>query len=869
MSKNMNLTVDTPEALMKKIDEMKKVQKIFATYSQEQIDKIFKAAATAADKMRIPLAKMAVEETGMGIVEDKVIKNHYAAEYIYNAYRDTKTCGVIEEDAVYGIKKIAEPIGLVAAVIPTTNPTSTAIFKTLIALKTRNAIIISPHPRAKNCTIAAAKVVLEAAVKAGAPEGIIGWIDTPSLELTNIVMAEADIILATGGPGMVKAAYSSGKPALGVGAGNTPVIIDDTADIRLAVNSIIHSKTFDNGMICASEQSVTVLDSVYDKVKKEFAYRGCYFLKGDELDKVRKTILINGALNAKIVGQKAATIAAMANVTVPEETKILIGEVDSVDISEEFAHEKLSPVLAMYRAKTFDEAIAKAEQLVADGGYGHTSSLYINTSEKKKMEKHASAMKTCRILINTPSSQGGIGDLYNFKLTPSLTLGCGSWGGNSVSENVGVKHLINIKTVAERRENMLWMRTPEKVYFKKGCMPVALDELGTVMNKKRCFIVTDSFLYKNGYTKAIEDKLDQMGIIHTCFSDVEPDPSLASARAGAAAMRAFEPDCIIALGGGSAMDAGKIMWVLYENPDVDFEDMSMDFMDIRKRIYQFPKMGKKAYFVAIPTSSGTGSEVTPFAIITDQDTGVKWPLADYELMPNMAIVDTDNMMSAPKGLTSASGIDVMTHAIEAYVSVMASDYTDSLALKAIKLVFDYLPRAYKDGNDVEARDHMANASCMAGMAFANAFLGVNHSMAHKLGAFHHIPHGIANALVLTDVMRYNSAEVPTKMGTFPQYQYPHTLARYAEIGRFVGLSGKNDQEVFEKLLAKLEDLKKEIDIKPTIKDYNVDEDYFLETLDDMVEQAFNDQCTGANPRYPLMSELKELYLKAYYGEETK
>ncbi len=869
MPKNMNLTVDSPEALMNKIDEMKKVQKIFATYSQEQVDKIFKAAATAADKMRIPLAKMAVEETGMGIVEDKVIKNHYAAEYIYNAYRNTKTCGVIEEDTVYGVKKIAEPIGLIAAVIPTTNPTSTAIFKTLIALKTRNAIIISPHPRAKGCTIAAAKVVLEAAVKAGAPEGIIGWIDVPSLELTNIVMSEADIILATGGPGMVKAAYSSGKPALGVGAGNTPVIIDDTADIRLAVNSIIHSKTFDNGMICASEQSVTVLDSVYDKVKKEFAYRGCYFLKGDELEKVRKTILINGALNAKIVGQKASTIAAMANVSVPEETKILIGEVDSVDISEEFAHEKLSPVLAMYRAKTFDEAIAKAEQLVADGGYGHTSSLYINTAEKEKMEKHANAMKTCRILVNTPSSQGGIGDLYNFKLTPSLTLGCGSWGGNSVSENVGVKHLINIKTVAERRENMLWMRTPEKVYFKKGCMPVALDELGTIMNKKRCFIVTDSFLYKNGYTKGIEDKLDQLGIVHTCFSDVEPDPSLASARAGAAAMRAFEPDCIIALGGGSAMDAGKIMWVLYENPDVDFEDMSMDFMDIRKRIYQFPKMGKKAYFVAIPTSSGTGSEVTPFAIITDQDTGVKWPLADYELMPNMAIVDTDNMMSAPKGLTSASGIDVMTHAIEAYVSVMASDYTDSLALQAIKLVFDYLPRAYKDGNDVEARDHMANASCMAGMAFANAFLGVNHSMAHKLGAFHHIPHGIANALILTDVMRYNSAEVPTKMGTFPQYQYPHTLARYAQIGRFVGLSGKNDQEVFEKLLAKLEELKKEIDIKPTIKDYNVDEDYFLETLDDMVEQAFNDQCTGANPRYPLMSELKELYLKAYYGKETK
>ena len=861
--------IDTAEALEAKMAAMKEAQKLFATYTQEQVDKIFKAAATAADKARIPLAKMAVEETGMGVVEDKVIKNHYAAEYIYNAYKNTKTCGVIEDDPVYGIKKIAEPIGLIAAVIPTTNPTSTAIFKTLIALKTRNAIIISPHPRAKGCTIAAAKLVLEAAVKAGAPEGIIGWIDVPSLELTNLVMKEADIILATGGPGMVKAAYSSGKPALGVGAGNTPVIIDDTADVRLAVNSIIHSKTFDNGMICASEQSVTVLESVYKAVKEEFIYRGCYFLKKDELDKVRKTIIINGALNAKIVGQKAATIAEMADVTVPAETKILIGEVESVDISEEFAHEKLSPVLAMYKAKTFDEALAKAEQLVADGGYGHTSSLYINVNEKEKMAKHAAAMKTCRILVNTPSSQGGIGDLYNFKLVPSLTLGCGSWGGNSVSENVGVKHLINIKTVAERRENMLWMRTPEKVYFKKGCMPVALDELGTVMGKKRCFIVTDSFLYKNGYTKAIEDKLDQMGIVHTCFSDVEPDPSLASAKAGAAAMRAFEPDCIIALGGGSAMDAGKVMWVLYENPDADFDDMAMDFMDIRKRIYTFPKMGKKAYFVAIPTSSGTGSEVTPFAIITDKETGIKWPLADYELMPNMAIVDTDNMMSAPKGLTCASGIDVMTHAIEAYVSVMASDYTDSLALKAIKLVFDYLPRAYRDGNDVEARDHMANASCMAGMAFANAFLGVNHSLAHKLGAFHHIPHGIANALVLTDVMRYNSVEVPTKMGTFPQYQYPHTLARYAEIGRFVGLTGKNDQEVFEKLLEKLEELKKIIEIKPTIKDYGVDEKYFLDTLDEMTEQAFNDQCTGANPRYPLMAELKEIYLKAYYGKESK
>ena len=860
-------SIETLEDLELAMQELREAQKIYATYTQEQVDAIFKAAATAANKARIPLSKMAVEETGMGVMEDKVIKNHYAAEYMYNAYKNTKTCGVIEEDPVYGIKKIAEPLGVIAAVIPTTNPTSTAIFKTLICLKTRNGIIISPHPRAKQCTAEAAKIVLEAAVVAGAPKGIIKCIDVPSLELTNKVMQEADCILATGGPGMVKAAYSSGKPALGVGPGNTPVIIDDSADIKLAVNSIIHSKTFDNGMICASEQSVTVLESIYKAVKDEFKYRGCYFLKKDELDKVRSVILINGALNAKIVGQKAATIAKMAGVEVPEETKILIGEVESVDISEPFAHEKLSPVLAMYKAKDFDDALQKAEQLVADGGYGHTSSLYINVNEKEKMAKHAAMMKTCRILINTPSSQGGIGDLYNFKLAPSLTLGCGSWGGNSVSENVGVKHLINIKTVAERRENMLWMRTPEKVYFKKGCTPVALDELKNVMGKKRCFIVTDSFLYKNGFTKKIEDKLDQMGIVHTCFSDVEPDPSLASARAGAAAMRAFEPDCIIAMGGGSAMDAGKVMWMLYENPDADFSEMSMDFMDIRKRVYTYPKMGKKAYFIAIPTSSGTGSEVTPFAIITDRDTGIKWPLADYELMPDMAIVDTDNMMSAPKGLTCASGIDVMTHAIEAYVSIMASDYTDSLALRAIKLVFEYLPRAYKDGNDVEARDHMANASCMAGMAFANAFLGLNHSLAHKLGAFHHLPHGIANALVLLNVMRYNSAEVPTKMGTFPQYQYPHALQRYAEIGRSVGLTGKNDQEVFEKLLAKLDELMRTIEIKPNIKDYNVDEKHFLDTLDEMSEQAFNDQCTGANPRYPLVSEIKELYLKSYYGEE--
>ena len=859
--------IDNVDALQARMKEMRKAQEVFATYTQEQVDKIFFAAAMAANKARIPLAKLAVEETGMGVVEDKVIKNHYAAEYIYNAYRDTKTCGVIEEDAAYGIKKIAEPIGLVAAVIPTTNPTSTAIFKTLICLKTRNAIIISPHPRAKASTIAAAKVVYEAAVAAGAPENIISWIDVPSLELTNEVMRESDTILATGGPGMVKAAYSSGKPALGVGAGNTPVIIDETADIKMAVNSIIHSKTFDNGMICASEQSVTVVGDIYDAVRKEFEYRGCYFLKGDEIDKVRRTILINGALNAKIVGQSAYTIAQMAGVNVPEDTKILIGEVESVDIAEEFAHEKLSPVLAMYKAKTFDEALDKAAQLVADGGYGHTSSLYVHPAEKEKIQKHYEAMKTCRVLINTPASQGGIGDLYNFKLAPSLTLGCGSWGGNSVSENVGVKHLLNVKTVAERRENMLWFRTPEKVYFKKGCMPVALDELGTVMHKKKAFIVTDTFLYKNGYVDPIEKKLDEMGIQHTCFYNVAPDPTLQCAQEGVAQMRAFEPDTIIALGGGSAMDAAKIMWLMYEHPEANFEDMAMDFMDIRKRVFTFPKMGEKAYFVAIPTSSGTGSEVTPFAIITDAETGVKWPIADYELLPNMAIVDVDNMMTQPKGLTSASGIDVMTHAIEAYVSIMATDYTDGLAMKAVKMVFENLPSAYENGaNDPKAREEMANASCMAGMAFANAFLGVNHSMAHKLGAFHHLPHGVANAVILTEVMRYNAAEVPTKMGTFSQYQYPHALARYAELGRFAGCTGNTDEEVFENFIAKLEDLKEKIGIKKTIKDYGIDEKYFLDTLDDMCEQAFNDQCTGANPRYPLMKEIKEIYLKCYYGK---
>ena len=861
-------TIDSVEALQTKIAAMREAQKKFATFTQEQVDKIFFEAAMAANKQRIPLSKLAVEETGMGVVEDKVIKNHYAAEYMYNAYKRVKTCGVIEEDKSYGIKKIAEPVGLVGAVIPTTNPTSTAIFKCLICLKTRNAILISPHPRAKKCTAEAARIVLEAAVKAGAPEGIIGWIDAPSLELTNMVMKESDIILATGGPGMVKAAYSSGKPALGVGAGNTPVIIDDTADIKLAVNSIIHSKTFDNGMICASEQSVTVLDSIYDEVKKEFAYRGCYFLKkGEELDKVRKTIIINGALNNKIPGKSAYEIAKLAGVEVPENTKILIGEVESVDISEEFAHEKLSPVLGMYRAKTFDEALEKAERLVADGGYGHTASLYVHPAETEKIAKHAEAMKTCRILINTPSSHGGIGDLYNFKLAPSLTLGCGSWGGNSVSENVGVKHLINIKTVAERRENMLWFRTPDKVYFKKGCMPVALDELGNVLHKKKAFIVTDSFLYKNGYVAPIEQKLDELGIQHTCFFEVAPDPTLQCAEKGVDQMRAFEPDTIIALGGGSAMDAAKIMWVMYEHPEADFEDMAMDFMDIRKRVFTFPKMGEKAYFVAIPTSSGTGSEVTPFAIITDAETGVKWPIADYELLPNMAIVDVDNMMTQPKGLTSASGIDALTHALEAYVSIMATDFTDGMALKAAKIIFDYLPSAYDKGAaDPIAREKMGNASTLAGMAFANAFLGVCHSMAHKLGAYHHLPHGIANALLIELVMRYNADPAPVKMGTFSQYPYPHAKERYCEVARFVGVTGKNDDEVFENFIKAIAELKEKVGIKRTIKDYGIEESAFLATLDEMVENAFNDQCTGANPRYPLMSEIKDMYLKAYYGE---
>lgn len=861
------IQVQNAETFNEALERVRKAQEKFSTYTQEQVDNIFKAAAIAANKARIPLARLAVEETGMGIIEDKVIKNHFASEYIYNKYRDTKTCGVIESDEAAGIEKIACPIGVVAAVIPTTNPTSTAIFKCLLALKTRNGIIISPHPRAKNSTIAAAKLVLEAAVAAGAPEDIIAWIDVPSLELTNLLMTTADIILATGGPGMVKAAYSSGKPALGVGAGNVPAIIDESANILLAVNSIIHSKTFDNGMICASEQSVIVPSSIYDEVKAEFIKRGCYFLTDEETEKVRKTIIINGALNAKIVGQSAYKIAQLSGVNVDPKTKILIGEVVKDDLSEEFAHEKLSPVLAMYRVNSFDESLKIAYNLIEDGGLGHTSSIYINEhTEKEKLDKFKHLMKTCRIIVNTPSSHGGIGDLYNFRLEPSLTLGCGSWGGNSISENVGVKHLLNIKTVAVRRENMLWFRAPQKIYMKKGCLTVALDELKTVICKKKAFIVTDKFLFDSGYIKPITDKLTEMGISYATFSDVAPDPTLECAKLGAKQMSFFKPDVIIAFGGGSAMDAAKIMWVMYEHPDVDFIDMAMRFSDIRKRIYTFPKMGEKAYFIAIPTSAGTGSEVTPFAVITDEKTSVKYPLADYELLPNMAIIDIDFHMSAPRGLTAASGIDAVTHALEAYASIMATDYTDGLSLKALKMIFEYLPRAYDNGqNDVLAREKMANAATMAGMAFANAFLGVCHSMAHKLGAYHHLPHGVANALMINEVLRFNASEAPTKMGTFSQYDHPHTLARYAEVADYLGIEGKDNAQKLENLIKAIDNLKEKVGIKKSIKDYGIDEKCFLDNLDEMVEQAFDDQCTGANPRYPLMSEIKAMYLNAYYG----
>ncbi len=870
MAKTEVKIVDSIETLEARLAEIREAQEIFATYTQEQVDKIFKAAALAANKARIPLAKMAVEETGMGIVEDKVIKNNYAAEHIYNKYKNVKTCGVFEENPSFGTKRIYEPIGIVAAVIPTTNPTSTAIFKTLICLKTRNGIIISPHPRAKNCTIAAAKIVLDAAVEAGAPKGIIGWVDVPSLDLTKKVMEDADIILATGGPGMVKSAYSSGTPAIGVGAGNASAIIDPSADIVNAVNSIIHSKTFDNGMICATEQTVIVDKSIYNEVKKEFKARGCYFLNNEEADKIRNTMLINGALNAKIVGQRPAAIAKLAGFEVPDDVKVLIGEATSTDTSEAFGHEKLTTILGMYKAKDFDDALDKADTLLHNnGGLGHTSVLWIDTlTEKEKYDKFCARMKTCRLIINTPSSLGGIGDLYNFDYAPSLTLGCGSWGGNSVSENVGVKHLLNIKTVAERRENMLWFRAPEKVYFKRGCLPVALDELKTVMGKKKAFIVTDQFLYKNGYTKPITDKLDQMGIEHNVFFDVAPDPTLGCALEGVKAIRAFEPDTIIAIGGGSAMDAAKIMWVMYEHPEADFMDMAMRFIDIRKRVYTFPQMGEKAYFICIPTSSGTGSEVTPFAVITDEKTGHKYPLADYQLMPNMAIIDTDLMMSAPKGLTAASGLDCMVHDLEAYASVMATDFTDGIALRSLKLTFENLKECVDNGQTaVKARENMAHAATMAGMAFANAFLGIGHSLAHKLGAYHHLPHGICCALVIVNVMKFNANPVPPKMGTFSQYQYPHTLERYAEVAKYLGVEGKDDKELFNGLIAKIEDLKESVGCKKTIADYGVTEEDFLATLDQMSEDAFDDQCTGANPRYPLIEELKEIYKACFYGTE--
>ena len=853
------------ESLLQRINKLREAQRIFSGYTQEKVDEIFRAATMAANDSRIKLAKMAVEETKMGIIEDKVIKNHFSAEYIYNQYKDMKTCGVIDRDETFGISKVAEPIGVIAAIVPTTNPTSTAIFKTLIALKTRNAIIISPHPRAKNSTIAAAKIVLEAAVKAGAPEGIIGWIDEPSVELSKRVMEESDLILATGGPGMVKAAYSSGKPAIGVGAGNTPAIIDETAHIKMAVNSILLSKTFDNGVVCASEQSIIVMDSVYDKVRREILERGGYILNKQEKDKLRKTILTeSGALNSEIVGQSAYNIGKLAGINVPENTKVLIGEVESVELEEAFAHEKLSPILAMYKVSSFDEALEKASRLIELGGFGHTSILYTNQIKSKdRIAKFGETMKTARTLINMPASQGAIGDIYNFKLAPSLTLGCGSWGGNSISENVGPKHLLNIKTVAERRENMLWFRVPEKTYFKYGCLPVALKELKD-MNKKKAFIVTDKVLFDLGYTHKVTDILEECNIDFEIFFDVAPDPSLKTARSGKKAMMSFEPDVIIAIGGGSPMEAAKTMWVMYEHPEVKFEDLAMRFMDIRKRVYKFPELGKKAMLVAIPTSAGTGSEVTPFSVITDEETGIKYPLADYELTPDMAIVDAELMMSMPKGLTAASGIDALVHAIEAYVSVMASEYTNGLALEAIRLIFKYLPQAYEEGTtNVKAREKMAHASSMAGMAFANAFLGICHSMAHKLGAFHHLPHGIANALLIDEVIRYNATDAPRKQAAFPQYKYPNAGWRYARISDYLNLGGSSEEEKVELLIKEIDKLKKKIGILDTISDYGITEDKFNETLDEMVEQAFDDQCTSANPRYPLMSEIKEMYLKAY------
>ncbi|MEB2845159.1 bifunctional acetaldehyde-CoA/alcohol dehydrogenase [Rhizobiales bacterium RZME27] len=841
-------------------------QKIYAGFSQEQVDEIFRSAALAIANSRIPLAKMAVEETGMGVMEDKVVKNHFASEYIYNKYKDDRTCGVLSEEPEYGIQTIAEPIGLICAIVPTTNPTSTAIFKALIALKTRNGIIFSPHPRAKCSTCEAARLVLEAAVKAGAPKDIIGWIDEPSVELSNALMGHADInlILATGGPGMVKAAYSSGKPAIGVGAGNTPAVIDEFADIKRAVASILMSKTFDNGVICASEQSVIVVDQVYNAVRERFRSHGGYVLSSNEAGAVKDLILKNGSLNAGIVGQSARKIADMAGFQVPNDTKVLIAEVEATDESEAFAHEKLSPTLAMYKAKNFDDACEKAEALVALGGIGHTSVLYTDQDlQPERVTAFGAKMKTARILINSPASQGGIGDLYNFRLAPSLTLGCGSWGGNSISENVGPQHLINKKTVAMRAENMLWHKLPPSIYFRRGSLPFALDDL---KDRKRCLIVTDRFLFENGNVNDTVRMLKGLGLEVEVFFEVSADPTLAVVRKSVALANAFQPDLILAFGGGSPMDAAKIMWVMYEHPEVEFADLALRFMDIRKRIYRFPKLGGKAMFVAIPTTSGTGSEVTPFAVVTDEVTGVKYPIADYELTPHMAIVDANLVMDMPKSLTAHGGIDAVTHALESYVSIMANEYTDGQGLQALKLLKNYLPSAYKNGaQDPKAREQVHNASTLAGIAFANAFLGVCHSMAHKIGAEFHLPHGLANALLISNVVRYNAVDNPTKQTAFSQYDRPKALCRYAEIARHLELGGKNDAESVEKLLLWLEQLKRDLDIPASIQAAGVAEADFLAQVDKLAEMAFDDQCTGANPRYPLIGEIRQVLLASYYG----
>lgn len=858
------MLVTNTEELLERMDQLREAQKEYSTFTQEQVDEIFLAASMAANNARISLAKLAVEETGIGIVEDKVIKNHFSSEYIYNAYRNTKTCGVIEEDQGFGFSKIAEPLGIVAAIVPTTNPTSTAIFKALIALKTRNGIIFSPHPRAKECTIESVRIILEAAVKAGAPEGIIAWIDEPSIELSQMVMKEADVILATGGPGMVKAAYSSGKPAIGVGPGNTPAIIDETADLQMAVNSVLLSKTFDNGVICASEQSVQVVDSVYDEVKKEFQKRGAYVLNEKETDKVRAIILKNGGLNADIVGQSAFKIAEMAGFEVPESAKILIGEVESTNLDEPFAHEKLSPVLAMYRSDDFDEALETARVLIEQGGLGHTSVLYTDEmTQKNRIDEFAKTMRTGRTIINTPSSHGAIGDLFNFQLAPSMTLGCGSYGSNSVSENVGVNDLLNIKSVAIRRDNMLWFRVPEKVYFKYGSLPIALGELKG-LGKKRVFIVTDKVLHGLGYVDKITKILDKDGIAHKTFTDVQPDPTLQAARRGVEEIKSFEPDVIIGLGGGSAMDAAKIMQVLYEHPDIVFEDLAMRFVDIRKRVYNFPKLGEKTIMISIATSAGTGSEVTPFTIITDEESGVKYALADYELTPDMAVIDAELMMDMPRSLTAASGIDAVTHAMESYVSALATDYTDALALQALKIIFEYLPLAYNEGKtNVKAREKMANASTMAGMAFSNAFLGICHSLAHKMGSFHKVPHGVANGILINHVIKFNAVDDPRKQAAFSQYKYPDAKSRYAEIADHLRLGGKTEDQKVELLLKAIDDLKRKVDMPMTVSEFGVDKNQYFGSLEAMSNQAFDDQCTGANPRYPSIEELEQIYRDVY------